>query len=85
MVAFSIGIITDLKHFWRPVVKVLMKNYPGKFASKILEKLSNTFRLFFSLDFLDEFIDNDHAILQVLHPIFFNLNEHMNFHAKVPY
>ncbi|KAK9988490.1 hypothetical protein SO802_028729 [Lithocarpus litseifolius] len=56
-----------------------MKNYPGKFASEILEKLSNTFRLFFYLDFLDEFTNN-HAILQVLHKIFFNSNERMNFH-----
>ena len=61
-------------------MKVLMKNYPSKSASEILEKLSNTLRLFFLLDFLDESTDNDYAILQVLHPIFFNLNKHVNFH-----
>ena len=58
-------------------MKVLMKNYPSKSASEILEKLSNTLRLFFLPDFLDESTDNDYAIL---HPIFFNLNEHVNFH-----
>ena len=61
--------------------EMLMKNYPSKFTSEILEKFSNTFRLFFLLDFLDEFTDNDYVILQVLHPIlFFNSNECMNFH-----
>ena len=74
------GIRTDLKHFRRLVVKVLMRTYPGKSASEIWEKLSNTFRLFFAPDFLDESIDNDFAILQVLHPIFFNSNQRMNFH-----
>ena len=57
-----------------------MKNYLGKSASEILEKLSNTFRSLFSPDFLDESTDNDYAILQVLHLIFFNSNEHVNFH-----
>lgn len=80
LVPFSTGIITDLKHFQRFVVKVLIKNYPGKSASEILEKLSNTFRLFILPDFLDESTDNNYAILQVLNPIFFNLNERLNFH-----
>ena len=70
--------------------EMLMKNYPSKFTSEILEKFSNTFRLFFLLDFrfswwvhwqwLCHFTSFTPNILQ-----FGRMYEFSSPHAKVPY
>nr|XP_023881784.1 uncharacterized protein LOC111994154 [Quercus suber] len=68
--SLSAGIKIDMMHFRRIVAKVIEASFPEP------QEFSNTVKLFFSEIFYQH---SDFHILQLLHPLFYNTIERINF------
>ena len=67
------GILTDLIHFRWMVARVIVTSLPNYCP----QMLSGTFKLFFSEIYIHH--TDKYSIFQLLHPIFFDASDRMNF------